>query len=226
MKTDANTLGLRAKILGTLIRDARRTNGKSIAECAQVLGLSEDDFDAFELGKKSPSMPELEGIAYILEVPFDQFWSSQTLAVRKPARHLENMLRLIQIRQRIIGVLIRRARIEAGNSIEELGERISISPAEIEAFELSKIPVPVPLLEVIAQSLNRSMREFQDQNGPVGKWADQQRAMKEFLELPEDLQAFVSKPVNRPYLELAQRLSEMSVEKLRSVAEGLLEITY
>jgi len=36
---------------------------------------------------------------------------------------------------------------------------------------------------------------------------------------------FISKPVNRPYLQLAQRLSEMSVEKLRMVAEGLLEIT-
>ena len=39
------------------------------------------------------------------------------------------------------------------------------------------------------------------------------------------MQQFVSKPVNQPYLELAQRLSEMSVERLRSVAEGLLEIT-
>jgi hypothetical protein len=43
--------------------------------------------------------------------------------------------------------------------------------------------------------------------------------------MPVDLQTFVSKPINRPYLELAQRLSEMSVDKLRSVAEGLLEIT-
>jgi hypothetical protein len=36
---------------------------------------------------------------------------------------------------------------------------------------------------------------------------------------------FVSKPVNRPYLELAQRLSKTNVENLRAVAEGLLEIT-
>ena len=40
-----------------------------------------------------------------------------------------------------------------------------------------------------------------------------------------ELQGFVCKPINRPYLELAVRLSEMSVEKLRGVAEGLLEIT-
>ena len=48
----------------------------------------------------------------------------------------------------------------------------------------------------------------------------------EELEMPLDLQVFVSKPINRPYLELAIRLSEMSVDRLRAVAEGLLEITY
>jgi hypothetical protein len=49
--------------------------------------------------------------------------------------------------------------------------------------------------------------------------------MQNFAELSPELQDFLSKPINRPYLELAQRLSEMDVEKLRAVAEGLLEIT-
>jgi hypothetical protein len=49
--------------------------------------------------------------------------------------------------------------------------------------------------------------------------------VEKFLELPDDLQAFLTQPVNRPYLELAVRLSEMSRDKLRSVAEGLLDIT-
>jgi len=59
----------------------------------------------------------------------------------------------------------------------------------------------------------------------VGVWFSQQSALKGFQGLSPEMQAFVSKPVNRPYLELAQRLSEMSVEKLRTVAEVLLEIT-
>ncbi len=59
----------------------------------------------------------------------------------------------------------------------------------------------------------------------MGNWRRQQRATQHIERLPPDLQEFISKPVNRPYLELAQRLSEMSVEKLRAVAEGLLEIT-
>jgi len=60
---------------------------------------------------------------------------------------------------------------------------------------------------------------------PVGRWVNQQQMVKDFLLLPPEIQAFVSKPVNRPYLELAQRLGDLSVDKLRSVAEVLLEIT-
>ena len=52
-----------------------------------------------------------------------------------------------------------------------------------------------------------------------------QRAMQKFIELPEEMQNFVCQPVNRPYLELAMKLSDMSREKLRAVAEGLLDIT-
>ena len=86
-------------------------------------------------------------------------------------------------------------------------------------------PVPVPELEILAEALNRSVREFQDKDGPVGRWMSQQQAIQAFLALSPELQQFVTKPINGPYLELAQRLSEMSVDRLRAVAEGLLEIT-
>jgi hypothetical protein len=46
------------------------------------------------------------------------------------------------------------------------------------------------------------------------------------LQLPNETQEFVIQPINQPYLKIAQRLSEMSVEELRSVAESLLEITF
>ena len=87
------------------------------------------------------------------------------------------------------------------------------------------VSIPVPMLEVLADVFNASLRDFQDQHGPTGIWFAQQRTLRDFGELPLELQAFVCKPVNRPYLELAQRLSDMEVEKLRAVAEGLLEIT-
>jgi hypothetical protein len=83
----------------------------------------------------------------------------------------------------------------------------------------------LPELEAILAVLGARIEDFFDQSGPVGKWMTEQIAMQKFLELPEDMQNFACQPVNRPYLELAMKLSEMSTDRLRSVAEGLLDIT-
>ena len=56
--------------------------------------------------------------------------------------------------------------------------------------------------------------------------ADERGSNPDFLELPLELRQFVARPVNRPYLELAMKLSDMSKDKLRSVAEDLLDITF
>jgi transcriptional regulator with XRE-family HTH domain len=121
---------------------------------------------------------------------------------------------------------LRQARLEAGMSLETLAMNTEIEEARLEAYELGEEAVPLPELEALSGMLQRSIREFQDHHGPVGIWNAQQRALNSFLQLPLELQLFIAKPVNRPYLDLAARLSDMSVEKLRAVAEGLLEITY
>jgi hypothetical protein len=66
---------------------------------------------------------------------------------------------------------------------------------------------------------------FFDREGLIGRWAEQQRFIHAFLDLPTEMQEFVTKPVNGPYLEIALKLSGMSVEKLRALGEGLLDIT-
>jgi hypothetical protein len=60
----------------------------------------------------------------------------------------------------------------------------------------------------------------------VGEWESARRLFEHFKTLSPELRAFVVNPVNEPYLRLAQRLSQMPAEQLRSIAAGLLEITY
>ncbi|HET8705492.1 MAG TPA: hypothetical protein VFM46_04235, partial [Pseudomonadales bacterium] len=86
-------------------------------------------------------------------------------------------------------------------------------------------PVPLPELEAILSVLGTRVENFFDKNGPIGRWMNDQQAIMEFLKLPPDLRTFVCLPVNRPYLELARNLSQLSTSKLRAVAEGLLDIT-
>ena len=216
---------IRAKKLGVLIRDARQVSCKSKEDCAAAIGVSPEVFEAYELGEQTPSLPEIELLAFYLKVPLEHFWGSQMLSQDDGKDGKFKPQVLLALRQKMVGVLIRKARLESQSSVDQLSELTGIPAEKIIAYELGELPVPVPELDSIASALGYQLRFFQDQHGPVGSWFVMQRALHAFQELSPDLQTFVCKPVNRPYIELAQRLSEMSVEKLRAVAEGLLEIT-
>ena len=215
---------IKAKKLGLLMRDARVKSGKSIEDCAQAMGLSADELTAIEYGERPATLPELEILAYYLEVPLDHFWGNEILKTDGNEK-LFDPIEIKQLRQNAIGALLRKARIEAVLSEEELANRAGITVTSLQSYEQCEVPIPLPELEILTQVLNNSMTDFEDQASPVGSWFVEQRNMREFLDLPKELQEFIGKPVNRPYLELAIKLSELKVERLRALAEGLLEIT-
>ncbi|OGO60852.1 MAG: hypothetical protein A2032_07290 [Chloroflexi bacterium RBG_19FT_COMBO_49_13] len=215
---------IRAKKFGVLIRDARVNSGKSLVDCATAIGLSADELGAIEYGERPPTLPELEILAYYLEVPLDHFRGNEILKTDGNKKSFDPA-EIKQLRQNEIGALIHKVRIEADLSIEELAEKAGIAPSSLQSYEQGEVPIPIPELEILTLVLNNSMQDFEDQASIVGSWFVEQRNMREFLNLPKELQSFVSKPVNRPYLELAIKLSELKVERLRSLAEGLLEIT-
>ena len=216
---------LRAKKLGVLLRDARLSSGRSLAECASWLGISSDQYEHYELGEQSPSLPELEILSFYLQVPVEHFWEQESTTIGKKAINPADLVRLSGLRRRTIGALLRQARLQSGLSMEQLAAEMGTDADKMRAYELGEDPLPLPVLEAMADRLGRPIKDFQDQRSSVGTWADRQRALDIIAELPPELQTFISKPVNRPYLELAQRLSEMSVEKLRAVGEGILDIT-
>ena len=215
---------IRAKKFGILIRDARIKSGKSIENCAQAMGLSPEELTAIEFGDMPVTLPELEMLAYFLEVPLEHFWGNETLKTDIDEK-LVDPVEIKHLRQRAIGALIRKARIEAVLSEEELAEKAGISVDDLRAYEQGDMPITLPDLEVLVQMLNNSMDNFEDQASPMGSWFMEQRNMREFLHLPTELQEFIGKPVNRPYLDMAIKLSELRVDRLRALAEGLLEIT-
>ena len=225
MDTRPIAITIRSKKLGVLIRGARQSSGKSIEDCAAAIHVSRETFDAFEKGESSPSLPELETLAFYLQVAWEHFWGREAHYERTPASNNMDFQRLLQLRQRMVGVLVRKARMEADLTPAELADQVGLTTERLEAYEFGLQPVPVPELELIANVLNQPIKDFQDNRGPLGSWIRQQMALKNFSDLSPDLQEFISRPVNRPYLELAQRMSEMSVDKLRAVAEVLLEIT-
>lgn len=217
---------LRAKKLGILIRDARLASRRSTKECAAAINVTNGVFKAYEEGRKAPSLPELETLVYFFELPIDHFWSNEALS-DAPARIDElDLPRLTELRHRMIGAFLRQERMNASLSMKSVSEQTGISTSRLKRYELGERPIPLPELEVILKILGGRIETFFDQGGPIGQWMAQQRAVQQFLDMPVELQNFVSQPVNKPYLDLARKLSEMSTDKLRSVAEDLLDITF
>lgn len=216
---------IRSKKLGVLIRDARTHSRRNIKECAEAIGTKSGTFRAYEEGRKAPSLPELETLVYYLNLPIDHFWSREIKSNTPPPIESLDLTKLLAVRQRKIGALLRQERTNASISIRNLAHETGISGARIKAYELGERPIPLPELEVLVTTLGGRIETFFDRSGPVGQWLTNEEAIQNFLELPEELRQFVAMAVNRPYLELAMKLSNMSKDKLRSVAEDLLDIT-
>lgn len=213
----------RARMLGSLIREARRHASHTVEECAGVLGLSPEEFAAAEAGEHVVSLPELEVLAMYLDVPMAHFWGSHQL--EKPAAF--DYRALLALRHKIVGGLLRQARLEGGYGTAELAEAVELPARQLEAYEMGGVPVPYLVLERLARELGKSVDFFlDDTRGPLGRHEAAKTRQRRFSELPVEIQSFVARPANVNYLETAMRLSEMDVEKLRTIAASILEITY
>jgi transcriptional regulator with XRE-family HTH domain len=198
---------------------------RTIKECAEAIGVTPGVFRAYEEGRKAPSLPELETLVYFFKVPIDHFWGSDSISDEIDFTSELDLPRLIAIRHRMIGAALRQERMEASLSMKAVAEQVGITTGRLKAYEMGERPIPLPELEAFLRILGGQIEAFFDQGGPIGQWINQQESVQQFTQLPGELQTFVCQPVNRPYLELARKLSEMSTDKLRSVAENLLEIT-
>jgi transcriptional regulator with XRE-family HTH domain len=216
---------LRTRKLGVLIRDARMAARKNVAEMSRAIGTSPAFLKAYEEGRKAPSLPELEVLAYYLDLPIQHFWTSAALSEDTSRTGPIDLGKLATLRHRIIGALLRQKRLQTSISLKSLSTETGISQGRLKDYELGEHPIPLPELEAILTVIGGRVETFFDQNGPVGNWMNDQAAIQEFLNLSLELRAFVCLPVNRPYIELARNLSQLSTEKLRAVAEGLLDIT-
>lgn len=218
-------VSLRNRIIGLLLRDARERAEKTKRECAAALGVSVGTITAFEEGRKPISLPELEVLAYLLDTAVSRFWEQDPeLAAQEELPPLGEVLAL---RHRIVGALLREARLKAGLGQKDLAQVLGCPTSRISSYEFGKRPIPLSELEMLARHLKLPLESFLDaQEGTVGEWNRQQEAWQRFCELPREMQEFIALPVNIRYLEVAMKLSQMPVGGLRAIAEGLLDITY
>jgi len=217
---------LRAKRLGLLMRDARLAAGRTLKETAAALRISPRTLRAYEDGRKSPSLPELAALAYFLQIPLEHFWGRSILSGELPPVLKLPLEDVLAAHHGHIARRLREAREQAGLSLKDLAAQTGISASRLADYEKGERVIPAVDLELIAEALNVPLRDFLLADDPLGEWLHQQQQIRGFLELPPELRAFVANPRHAPYLEVARKLSQMPVERLRTVAEVLLDITF
>ena len=215
------------RIVGALIKEARKDAGYSKKDCAAFLGIDKEIYKGFEIGRQAPTLPQLEILAYLFDVPIAHFWEGKSLSEKRKTKEIADRVgELLMLRQRIIGVRIRQLREKAGLTIEQVAQRTGHDVRQISSLESGRVALPVHELDLVADAVNARLEDLLDRHGEVGEWLASQGEYEQFKELPSDLRSFLVKPINRSYIELAQKMSEMEVDRLRAIAESILEITY
>jgi transcriptional regulator with XRE-family HTH domain len=216
---------IRSKIIGVLLRNARVRAGKSRQDCAVVLGCSPNTISQFEYGRKDITLPQLEILAYFFGLPITYFWDKD--AIPEEEEMDQPVDEIMIIRRKIIGVLLRQARLDAGKTQRQCAEALSCSAERISQYERGQRDIPLPELEALADFFEVPITHFLDeQTAPPSKEAPKGRGVETFAELPPDVRDFVLNPTNALYIRIAMKLSTLSVDVLRQIAETLLDITF
>lgn len=215
---------LRAKMLGVLIRDARMSASRTEEDCAQMMGVDMQTYLAWEYGDATPSMPQLEILAFYLGVPVSHFWGQNTLQEEYVDRH-QTEAEYINLRTRMIALLLRQAREEAGLTVEQLAEEARLPLETVQWYESGETAIPMHELNVLARGVNKTMSYFMETSGAIGELLQTREEWKHFSELPEDVRAFAANPVNIGFIEIAIMLSKMPTDKLRQVGSSIVDIT-
>ncbi len=220
----AESFRVRARMVGVLLRDARVAAGRSLNDCGRLLHVPAAQVEQWELGDETPSLPQLELLAYYLDVPVSHFWGTTT---REQSAHdfARVQHEYLALRDRMVGVLLRQARESAGLSADELSGRTGVPADLIGQYELGELSIPLHELTVLASALHKNLSHFLESSSQLGELLALREMWQHFASLPEDLRQFAANPINVGFLEIAYMLSQMPADRLRRIGESILNIT-
>lgn len=215
---------IRARMIGVLLRDARVSALRSQDDCARMMHTTEDQIESWETGETSPSMPQIELLAYYLDVPVSHFWGMRTL--QSTERDVAGaQADYLSLRDRMIGALLRFAMQERGMSIEDLAAAAHIDAATISDYQYGDLSIPMHQLTVLADAVGKNLTYFLENSSYIGRLLNMREKWHHFAELPDDLREFAANPLNIGFIEVAAMLAQMPADRLRRLGKSVLDIT-
>lgn len=215
---------LRAKMIGVLLRDARESAARTIDDCARLLQIAPEQVTSWEFGEDVPSLPQLELLAYYLDVPISHFWSMETTKVSRAGKETKQP-QYISLRNRMIGAMLRQTREEQGIELGDLAATCGLSAEVIATYETGDATPPMHELNVLSGALGKNINDFVETSGQIGELLAMREAWKHFTSLPDDVREFASNPSNIGFIHIAVMFSQMPTDRLRQIAASLADIT-
>jgi transcriptional regulator with XRE-family HTH domain len=220
-------IAIRNKIIGILVKRARLRAGKSQRECAEFTGCSPSTFGQYEQGRKGLSLPQLEALAFLLDVPPASLWDDAHPGPPKSSEKSLPLAQMMVLRRKILAVKFRQCRHAAGLTQKAMGNLLGCSAHMVSQYELGRRDIPLAELELAAERSGWTLANFLDeQTIPLSKAEQDRLTLAQLNELAPDVRDFVLKPTNALYLRIAMQLSTVKADNLRQIAETLLDITY
>ena len=223
-----HALSIRNKIVGTLVRRARLQAGMTQSDCAEALGISTSAFARYERGERGISLPQLEVLAYVLDVPLHALCNEDS---EPPGRSADAgalpLDRILQLRTKIIGVQLRKARESVGLSVEDLALALDCPERVVTEYELGRREMSVAELELAARECGLTLDDLiKDDTRPVSEAEREHQVLARVAELSPEVREFVLNPTNDLYLRIGMKLNSLDADTLRRIAETILDITY
>jgi len=224
---EQNDSSARRRAIGLLIRRAREVAGKTRKDVAAYLGLSQAAITSIEEGKRDPSLPQVEVMAYYLRMPVAALLDEAASAAQMAWRAMIDIEEIQNLRAHIIGARLKQARQQKGETVKQAAQAVGLPPSRLSAYEMGERPIPITELEGLMAHLGLSWDNLLDVGiGPLGEAQLYHQQHAQFDALPSDVRAFVADPQALPYLRAAMRLRDLPAEQARAAGQALIELSH
>lgn len=224
--TDENSsiLFSSTKRLAEGLRLAREACGKSIKECSQLLDIPTSRLRNYENGKYVPSLPEIETLSYIYNIPLYVLFAPDLLPEFNHDPSAKQLRQLLEIRLRVIATSLQLAREKSGKSYKELARETSISTSRLKKYEKGETSIAFNDLQKLTKALDIDLDSFFDKESPIGQWQELITRKQSFGKLPQEIQSFALSQENQPFIKFTQKVKAVGIENLVNLSDSIQQI--
>ena len=135
------------KKLGIMIKNSRTVKNRSVDDCAKVLGIEPKVFEQFETGQQTPTLPQLEILAFYLDVPIQLYFTSQLQEQRQVFDDSEELQKFLTVRRKSIATRLKSQREQKELSIAEMIANTTLDEKQYREMEEGQQPISLTNLQ-------------------------------------------------------------------------------